>query len=171
VCAGERDRAPRRRRAASRGRSAPHLQSRTRDPAQHSARARRRAGRDRAPRRERDAAEGLMVESPVAVVLLNMGGPDSLEAVEPFLFNLFADHDLLPLPLGFLWQRAFARMVSRRRAVTVREYYKMIGGRSPLGEITAEQAKLLEARLSSAGTGVAFTCHVAMRYTPPFTRD
>ena len=104
--------------------------------------------------------------SEVAVVLMNMGGPDSLDTVEPFLFNLFNDHDLIPLPLGFLWQRRFARMVSRARARTVREYYKLIGGRSPIGEITAAQAEKLQARL-----GPRFSCHVAMRYTPPFTRD
>jgi protoporphyrin/coproporphyrin ferrochelatase len=104
--------------------------------------------------------------SEVAVVLMNMGGPDSIDAVEPFLFNLFNDHDLIPLPLGFLWQRRFARMVSRSRARAVREYYKLIGGRSPLGEITAAQAARLQERL-----GARFSCHVAMRYTPPFTRD
>lgn len=104
--------------------------------------------------------------SEVAVVLLNMGGPDSVEAVEPFLFNLFNDNDLIPLPLGFLWQRRFARMVSRSRAKTVRDYYKLIGGKSPLGEITAAQASALQTRL-----GARFSCHVAMRYTPPFTRD
>jgi protoporphyrin/coproporphyrin ferrochelatase len=108
----------------------------------------------------------MTVESPIAVVLMNMGGPDSLEGVEPFLYNLFRDHDLIPLPLGFLWQRRFARMVSRARAKTVREYYKLIGGRSPLGDITAEQAKKLQERL-----GARYSCHVAMRYTPPFTRD
>jgi ferrochelatase len=108
----------------------------------------------------------MSVESPIAVVLMNMGGPDSLEAVEPFLYNLFRDHDLIPLPLGFLWQRRFARMVSRARARTVREYYKLIGGRSPIGDITAEQAARLQARL-----GTRYSCHVAMRYTPPYTRD
>ncbi|HEX9103178.1 MAG TPA: ferrochelatase [Polyangia bacterium] len=113
----------------------------------------------------------MAVESPIAVVLMNMGGPDSLEAVEPFLYNLFRDHDLIPLPLGFLWQRRFARMVSRARARTVREYYKLIGGRSPLGDITAEQAKKLEERLNARGGGKRYSCHVAMRYTPPFTRE
>jgi protoporphyrin/coproporphyrin ferrochelatase len=108
----------------------------------------------------------MTVEAPIAVVLMNMGGPDSLEGVEPFLYNLFRDHDLIPLPLGFLWQRRFARMVSRARAKTVREYYKLIGGRSPLGDITAEQAKKLQERL-----GARYSCHVAMRYTPPYTRD
>jgi ferrochelatase len=113
-----------------------------------------------------------MVESPIAVVLMNMGGPASLEAVEPFLYNLFRDHDLIPLPLGFLWQRRFARMVSRARAKTVREYYKLIGGRSPIGDITREQADKLEARLNArAADGRKYSCHVAMRYTPPFTSD
>jgi ferrochelatase len=112
----------------------------------------------------------MMDEPPIAIVLMNMGGPESLEGVEPFLFNLFRDHDLIPLPLGFLWQRRFARMVSRARARTVREYYKLIGGRSPLRDITEHQAKLLEQRLNTIRPG-AFTCHVAMRYTPPYTRD
>jgi ferrochelatase len=110
------------------------------------------------------------VAAPVAVVLLNMGGPDSLDAVEPFLFNLFHDHDLIPLPMGFLWQRAFARGVSRRRARVVRDYYRQIGGRSPLGEITRAQADALERRLEARAPGV-YRCHVAMRYTPPFTDE
>ncbi len=113
----------------------------------------------------------MMLEAPVAVMLMNMGGPDSLDAVEPFLFNLFRDHDLIPLPLGFLWQRRFARMVSRSRAKTVREYYKLIGGRSPIGDITREQARLLQARLNREATHGSYSCHVAMRYTPPFTAD
>jgi ferrochelatase len=111
-----------------------------------------------------------MATAPIAVVLMNMGGPASIDAVEPFLYNLFRDHDLIPLPLGFLWQRRFARMVSRSRAKHVREYYKLIGGRSPLGDITAEQARLLAERLNRDGDR-GITCHVAMRYTPPFTED
>jgi ferrochelatase len=109
-----------------------------------------------------------MAQSATAVVLLNMGGPDSLESVEPFLFNLFRDHDLIPLPLGFLWQRWFARMVSRSRSKVVRNYYEQIGGRSPLGAITESQAELLERRLNRSAD-CSFSCHVAMRYTPPFT--
>jgi len=112
-----------------------------------------------------------MAEAPIAIVLMNMGGPASLDAVEPFLFNLFNDHDLIPLPLGFLWQRRFARMVSRSRAKTVREYYKLIGGQSPIGRITDEQARLLEQRLNASAGDGRFSCHVAMRYTPPFTDD
>jgi ferrochelatase len=111
-----------------------------------------------------------MAEAPIAVILMNMGGPASLDEVEPFLFNLFRDHDLIPLPLGFLWQRRFARMISRSRAKKVRDYYKLIGGRSPLGDITAAQARLLAERLSR-GRERAVSCHVAMRYTPPFTAE
>jgi ferrochelatase len=113
----------------------------------------------------------MSVDSPIAVVLMNMGGPDSVDAVEPFLYNLFRDHDLIPLPLGFLWQRRFARMVSRARARTVRGFYELIGGRSPLGDITAEQARKLAERLNERGGGRSYSCHVAMRYTPPFTRE
>src|SRR5207253_4383746 len=78
--------------------------------------------------------------------------------------------ELVPLPLGFLWQRLFARLVSRRRAKIVRDYYARIGGKSPLGEITRAQADALEARLNAARPG-AFRCHVAMRYTPPFAGE
>jgi protoporphyrin/coproporphyrin ferrochelatase len=110
------------------------------------------------------------MSAPIAVVLLNMGGPDSLEMVEPFLFNLLRDGELVPLPLGFLWQRLFARLVSRRRAKVVRDYYAQIGGKSPLGEITRAQADALETRLNAARPGT-FRCHVAMRYTPPFAEE
>ncbi len=110
------------------------------------------------------------MSAPVAVVLLNMGGPDSLDAVQPFLFNLLRDRELVPLPLGILWQRLFATLISRRRANIVRDYYAQIGGKSPLGEITRAQADSLERRLNRERPG-AFRCHVAMRYTPPFSDE
>ncbi len=110
------------------------------------------------------------MKSRVAVVLLNMGGPSSLDAVEPVLFNLFRDPDLIPLPLGFLWQRTFAKIVAARRANIVRDYYAQIGGKSPLGEITQAQATALEQRLNAKSPGT-FSCHVAMRYAPPFTEE
>ncbi len=108
--------------------------------------------------------------TPIAVVLLNMGGPDSLEGVQPFLFNLFRDNDLIPLPLGWLWQRRFAKMVSKARAKVVTDYYRQIGGKSPIGEITKGQAEALEARLNQKSPG-AFKCFVAMRYSAPFTDE
>lgn len=66
-----------------------------------------------------------------ALVLLNMGGPDSIEAVEPFLYNLFADRDLIQLPLGAVLQKPFARLISHFRAKSVRENYRRIGGKLP----------------------------------------
>jgi len=110
------------------------------------------------------------IASPISVVLLNMGGPESIEGVEPFLYNLFRDPDLIHLPLGFLWQKRFARMVSRRRARVVADYYRQIGGKSPIGDITRAQARALEELLNSRQPG-RFRCHVAMRYSPPFTDE
>jgi ferrochelatase len=94
------------------------------------------------------------------VLLLNMGGPASLDAVEPYIASLLGDPDMVRLPLGGLLQQPFARMVARRRAPKVRERYKLIGGASPLEAATARQAELLAAEL---GLPVDY----AMRYTPP----
>ena len=97
-----------------------------------------------------------------ALVLLNMGGPDSIEAVEPFLYNLFADRDLIQLPLGAVLQKPFARLISHFRAKTVRENYRRIGGKSPLLHWTA-----LQAEKSVAQLGEHWHPYVAMRYWKP----
>lgn len=91
-----------------------------------------------------------------------MGGPDSVEAVEPFLYNLFSDRDLINLPLGALLQRPFARLISHFRAKHVRENYRAIGGRSPLREWTEKQAEGVARVL-----GPSFRPYVAMRYWTP----
>ena len=101
------------------------------------------------------------------VLLLNLGGPDSLEAVEPFLYNLFMDPLLIRLPLGRgLFRRAFARYVSRKRAPHVRELYAEIGGRSPIGPLTEGQARQLERAL-----GPGYRCYVAFAAWTPYIRD
>ncbi len=102
------------------------------------------------------------------VVLLQLGGPDSLEAVEPFLYNLFCDPDIIDLPLAFLFRKPLAGLISRRRAPKVREYYRAIGGRSPIFRLTLRQASALGARLKAAGD---FRVVVAMRYWHPFTEE
>ncbi|MDO9068024.1 MAG: ferrochelatase [Deltaproteobacteria bacterium] len=100
-----------------------------------------------------------------AVLLLQMGGPDSLEAIEPFLYNLFSDRDIMQLGPAFI-QPTIARFISRRRARKVKEYYRQIGGKSPIRELTSQQASELEKTL-----GVGFRCFVAMRYSKPGTVD
>lgn len=103
----------------------------------------------------------------VGVVLMNLGGPDSLEAVEPFLFNLFNDPDIIDFPLSFLFRKRLARLISSRRAGRVCEQYTEIGGKSPILDITRRQAKLLEDRLIAAGLDARVL--LAMRYWKPFT--
>ena len=101
-------------------------------------------------------------DKPIGVVLLNMGGPDSLAAVEPFLYNLFSDRDLIRLPLGAALQRPFAKMISHFRAKRVVENYRVIGGKSPLITWTKRQAEGVADQL-----GPDFRAYVAMRYWQP----
>src|SRR4030066_1526631 len=91
------------------------------------------------------------MQNRTAVVLFNLGGPDSLDTVEPFLFNLFADPDIFKLPLGFLTQKPFARLLARRRVSEARHNYAAIGGKSPLLENTQKQARALETSLRRHG--------------------
>ncbi|MFA7060130.1 MAG: ferrochelatase [Pedobacter sp.] len=98
-----------------------------------------------------------------AVLLLQMGGPDSLDAVEPFLRNLFSDRDIIRIGPAFL-QPLIARFIARRRSLKVVNYYRQIGGKSPLRELTEQQAIELERVL-----GDGYRCFVAMRYWKPDT--
>ena len=101
-------------------------------------------------------------------MLFQLGGPDSLEAVEPFLLNLFRDPDIIPMgPLGFL-RGPLAKLISRRRSVPVRKKYAEIGGRSPIGTLTERQREGLVEALSAAIDPVAV---VAMRYWHPLTEE
>jgi len=104
----------------------------------------------------------------VGVVLFQLGGPDSLDAVEPFLRNLFLDPDIIPMgPLGFL-RGPLARYIAKKRAVPVAGRYAMIGRRSPIAILTERQRVKLNAALSSFMDPVVVT---AMRYWKPFTQD
>lgn len=97
-----------------------------------------------------------------ALILLNMGGPDSLEAVRPFLYNLFSDRELIQLPAGALLQKPFARIISHFRSKKVVENYRAIGGKSPLLEWTQKQAAGIAERL-----GEQYVPFVIMRYWNP----
>lgn len=104
----------------------------------------------------------------VAVVLMNLGGPDSPEAVQPFLRNLFSDPAILEVPGPLRW--LLARVISARRAPYTREVYAKIGGASPLLPNTEAQAKALEHALSDLGPDLgSVKVFIAMRYWHPLT--
>jgi ferrochelatase len=106
----------------------------------------------------------------VGVLLLNLGGPDKLDDVEPFLYNLFSDPDILNLPGPLaLFQEPLASLISKTRAPKSREGYASIGGGSPQLPTTRAQASAIEAAL--ARRGIAAKCYVGMRYWKPFTAD
>ncbi|QXE90009.1 ferrochelatase [Geomonas subterranea] len=98
-----------------------------------------------------------------ALLLLQMGGPDSLDAVHPFLMNLFTDRDIIKIGPAFL-QPFIARRIVNKRAPKVEEYYRQIGGKSPIRELTEAQGSGLQALL-----GDRFRSFVAMRYSRPST--
>jgi len=100
----------------------------------------------------------------IAVVLFNLGGPDSLASVEPFLFNLFVDPAIIDLPSPI--RRIVARFITRRRGATAREIYAKIGGGSPLLPNTEAQAEALQRRLTDLGDVRVFCC---MRYWHPMS--
>src|SRR5262249_22601132 len=81
----------------------------------------------------------------IAIVLFNLGGPDGIDAVEPFLFNLFADPAIMAVPQPLRW--ALAKLIARRRAAVARGIYEKLGGGSPLLANTRAQAAALEAVL------------------------
>ncbi len=107
-------------------------------------------------------------EERVGVLLFNLGGPDTLEDVRPFLFNLFADPDIIRLPWRGL-QKPLAWFISTQRYKKSRGYYEKIGGGSPLRKITDQQARALEGALASRGTSVR--AYVGMRYWNPFIEE
>jgi len=105
----------------------------------------------------------------VGVVLFQLGGPDSPAAVEPFLYNLFCDPDIIPLgPVGGTLRKPLARWIARRRVRVVSEHYEAIGGQSPIRRLTERQAAKLEATLRAH---VEPRVVIAMRYWHPFTAE
>ncbi|HXA24267.1 MAG TPA: ferrochelatase [Acetobacteraceae bacterium] len=101
----------------------------------------------------------------VAVVLFNLGGPDRPEAIQPFLLNLFTDPAILRVP--FFVRPILARLIARKRLQPATANYAMLGGRSPLLELTRSQAAALEARLPEFDA----KCFVAMRYWHPLSDE
>lgn len=108
-----------------------------------------------------------MSQGTVGVFLMNLGGPDRLESVRPFLYNLFSDRLIIRLGPAFM-QKPLAWLLAKRRAPKSAGYYAKIGGGSPLLDITRAQAAALETRLREHGD---FRCFVGMRYWHPYIND
>ena len=120
---------------------------------------------------------------PTGVLLLNLGGPDSLPAVKPFLFNLFSDREIIRLGPSFL-QKPIAWLISSLRGGKTEKFYGLIGGKSPICDITLAQAKALEEELNRSqfreipphpplgkGGQGGVKVYVAMRYWHPLIED
>ncbi len=107
----------------------------------------------------------------IAVLLLNLGGPDSIPAIKPFLTNLFLDRQIIKLPI----QPIFARLIARGRAKKVAMRYEVIGGKSPILDLTNEQADLIKKTLNDtseiSGSDIVFETFVGMRYWHPLIGD
>ncbi|KAJ6745696.1 FERROCHELATASE-1 CHLOROPLASTIC/MITOCHONDRIAL [Salix koriyanagi] len=111
-----------------------------------------------------------VTEEKVGVLLLNLGGPETLNDVQPFLYNLFADPDIIRLPRPFQFlQKPLAKLISVLRAPKSKEGYASIGGGSPLRKITNEQADGIKMALESKG--LTANIYIGMRYWYPFTEE
>ncbi len=104
----------------------------------------------------------------IGVLLLNLGGPDKIEDVRPFLYNLFSDPEIIRLPIE-AFQKPLAWLISTLRAKKSQENYLEIGGGSPLREITEAQASALENKLREMGHDAKI--YIGMRYWHPFTEE
>jgi len=103
----------------------------------------------------------------IGVILLNLGGPERLADVQPFLYNLFSDRQIIRLGPAFL-QKPIAWMIAKRRAPKSQKAYALIGGGSPLKSLTLQQGEALEKELGNVGR---FKVAMAMRYWQPFASE
>ena len=104
-----------------------------------------------------------------AIVLFNLGGPDKLENVEPFLFNLFNDPAILNLPAFFRYP--LAKIISKRRAPIAKKIYQELGGSSPILKLTEDQSRALELKLNNDDDLSEYKCFVVMRCWNPRAED
>jgi protoporphyrin/coproporphyrin ferrochelatase len=105
----------------------------------------------------------------LGIVLFQLGGPDTLDAIQPFLFNLFCDPDIIDFPFARIGRRPLAKLIATTRAKKVQHHYSAIGGGSPIRKHTEIQARALESKLHLLGVNAR--CFVAMRYWHPFISE
>jgi protoporphyrin/coproporphyrin ferrochelatase len=104
-----------------------------------------------------------------AIILFNLGGPDKLENVEPFLFNLFNDPAILNLPTFLRYP--LAKLISNRRAPVAKKIYAELGGSSPILKLTKEQSNALEIKLNQTQEENEYKCFIIMRCWNPRAKD
>ena len=104
-----------------------------------------------------------------AIILFNLGGPDKIENVEPFLFNLFNDPAILNLPTFLRYP--LAKLISNRRAPVAKKIYEELGGSSPILKLTKEQSSALEIKLNQTQTEDEYKCFIVMRCWNPRAKD
>ena len=104
----------------------------------------------------------------VGVLLMNLGGPERIKDVGPFLYNLFSDPEIIRLPIP-AFQKPLAWLISTLRSTKSQEAYLSIGGGSPIRRITEQQARELQSKLREKGLNA--TTYIAMRYWHPFTES
>ena len=104
-----------------------------------------------------------------AIILFNLGGPDKLENVEPFLFNLFNDPAILDLPTFLRYP--LAKLISNRRAPVAKKIYAELGGSSPILKLTREQSDALEIKLNQTQEEDEYKCFIIMRCWNPRAED
>ncbi|MDA9956559.1 ferrochelatase [Candidatus Pelagibacter sp.] len=104
-----------------------------------------------------------------AIILFNLGGPDKLENVEPFLFNLFNDPAILNLPIFLRYP--LAKLISNRRAPIAKKIYAELGGSSPILKLTKEQSDVLETKLNQTQGEDEYKCFIIMRCWNPRAKD
>lgn len=110
----------------------------------------------------------------VGVVLMNLGGPDKVDDVAPFLYNLFMDPAIIDIPLGGVMRHWLCRMIASMRSKKVGKDYEKIGGGSPINRLTREQSHSLQKYLNQnfgEAAGVDFRTYIAMRYWHPFSEE
>jgi len=104
-----------------------------------------------------------------AIILFNLGGPDKIENVEPFLFNLFNDPAILNLPT--IIRYPLAKLISNRRAPVAKKIYEELGGSSPILKLTREQSDALERKINKDQTNDEYKCFIVMRCWNPRAKD
>ncbi len=110
----------------------------------------------------------------IGVVLLNLGGPDKIDDVEPFLYHLFMDPAIIDMPFGGILRHGLSKLISRTRSKKVGKDYETIGGGSPINKLTQEQRQHLESVLNQKfgrSAGVQFRVYIAMRYWHPTSEE